>query len=150
MTTTNNERIPASAYRAAASPRALGRKSTAPKMPAMCEEAVQVAVMQHLAHRGVPGLVAFHPANGGHRHKGTAARLQAQGVVPGIPDVIAIHAGQVFALELKADSGRVSDAQNDMHARLRLAGAHVAVAYGLDAALAQIEAWGLFRARKSS
>lgn len=45
----------------------------------------------------------------------------------------------------KAERGRLSPAQRDIHERLTVAGGTVAVAYGLDAALAQLVAWGVFK-----
>jgi hypothetical protein len=41
--------------------------------------------------------------------------------------------------------GRVTDVQRIVHERLRAAGAHVAVAHGIDQALAQLETWNLLR-----
>jgi hypothetical protein len=66
-------------------------------------------------------------------------------VVSGVPDVIAIHAGNIYALEIKSESGRVTASQILVQNALRAAGAEVATAYGLDAALAQLEAWHLLR-----
>src|SRR5215211_2045081 len=44
-----------------------------------------------------PGTFAFHPANGGARRRVEAALLKGLGVVPDVPDVIAIKAGRVQA-----------------------------------------------------
>lgn len=41
--------------------------------------------------------------------------------------------------------GRVSPAQMAAHDEMRAAGAEIAVATGIDAALAQLEGWGLLR-----
>ena len=68
-----------------------------------------------------------------------------RGTVAGVPDIICISQGRCYALELKAERGRVTDVQRVVHERLREAGAHVAVAQGLDQALAQLEAWNLLR-----
>jgi hypothetical protein len=62
-----------------------------------------------------------------------------------VPDVIIIHRGRVFAVELKTETGgRVTDVQRAVHDRMRRAGAEVAVCFGLDAALAAIDGWGIF------
>jgi hypothetical protein len=46
-------------------------------MPRHCsEDAIQRAVFEHLAVRGVPCLFAFHPANGGYRRPVETARLR--------------------------------------------------------------------------
>jgi hypothetical protein len=109
------------------------------------EAAIQRAVFQHLAVRRVDGLFAFHPPNGGWRSRVEAAILKGLGVCPGVPDVIAIKHGRAYGLELKSPAGRLSPAQREVLATMRVAGATVSVAYGLDAALAQLEAWQLLR-----
>src|SRR5262249_1340520 len=113
------------------------------------EAAIQRAVFQHLHTRGAPGVFAFHPANGGYRKPIEAAIMKGLGVVSGVPDVIAIHNGRVFAMELKAEGGRASDKQLATIAALREAGAFTAIAEGLDRALAVLESWGLLRGRAS-
>jgi hypothetical protein len=109
------------------------------------EDQIQRACFQHLAWRGVPGLFAFHPANGGWRSPIEARILKGLGVIAGVPDIIIIHATKVYALELKADDGRITDAQLACHERLRTAGARVGVAFGIDGALRQLNEWGLLR-----
>lgn len=110
----------------------------------MTESDIQIAVMQHLRIRAREA-VAFHVPNGGARSKAEAGRFKAEGVEAGIPDVCILFRGRFYCLELKTSRGRLSPAQAAMHDRLRAAGANVAVAFGLDAALAQLEAWGLLR-----
>src|ERR1700730_4439690 len=107
------------------------------------EQAIQAAIFEHIAWRGVKGLFAFHVPLGGWRSVIEAKILKSLGTVAGIPDVIAIHDGKVFCLELKADGGRLSDAQKIAQRCLREAGAHVATVYGLDEALAQLSEWRL-------
>jgi hypothetical protein len=111
------------------------------------EAAIQRAVFQHLRTRAAPGVFAFHPANGGYRKPIEAAILKGLGVIPGVPDMIAIHNGRVFALELKAEGGRTTDKQLACIAALREAGAFTCIAEGLDRALACLEAWRLLRGR---
>ena len=113
------------------------------------EAAIQRAVFQHLRARGAPGLVAFHVPNGGYRRPAEAAIMKGLGVVAGVPDVIAIHQGRCFALELKAEGGRTTDNQLATIAALREAGAFTAITEGLDRALAVLEGWGLLRGRVS-
>ncbi|MGE5510494.1 MAG: VRR-NUC domain-containing protein [Bacteroidota bacterium] len=111
----------------------------------LSEMAIQRAVIKHLEARAVADLVWFHPANGEARHPVTAAKLSGMGVVAGIPDLILIVRGRVFALELKSLNGRISKVQLAMHERLRAAGVTIAVSHGLDQAIAQLEAWNLLR-----
>jgi hypothetical protein len=109
------------------------------------EQQIQRAVFQHLAVRAASAVFAFHPANGGWRSPVEGAILKGMGVRAGVPDIVAVKNGQCYALELKAPDGRLTPAQRDAHAALAAAGATVAVAYGLDDALARLEAWGLVR-----
>ena len=109
------------------------------------EQQIQRAVFQHLAVRAASAVFAFHPANGGWRSPVEGAILKGMGVRAGVPDIIAVKNGRCYALELKAPDGRLTPAQRDAHAALAAAGATVAVAYGLDDALARLEAWGLVR-----
>src|SRR5215216_4217002 len=109
------------------------------------EQRIQRAVFAHLRERPAKGVFAFHPANGGARRPIEAAILKGLGVVAGVPDVIAIKDGQVYALELKPIGGRLSDKQLPTINRMRAADARVAVAYGLDEALMILEAWELVR-----
>jgi hypothetical protein len=66
-----------------------------------------------------------------------------------VPDIIAIRAGHTYGLELKADGGRPSPKQIEAMAAMEAAGATVALAVGLDAALSQLETWGLLKGRAS-
>ena len=111
------------------------------------EDLIQRAVFQHLKARKAPGTFAFHVPNGGKRKPIEAAILKGLGVVAGVPDVIAIRGGHAFGLELKANNGKPSEKQIATMAEMQTAGATVALATGLDAAIRQLEAWGLLAGR---
>ena len=85
-------------------------------------------------------------ANGGKRDKRTAAALKAQGLKPGVPDVLIFTPppsgiGCGMAIELKRDSGqgkqrgRLSPHQRIWLEELRALGWRAEVAYGYDHAL---------------
>src|SRR6516165_9062188 len=112
------------------------------------EDAIQRAVFQHLRARGAPNVFAFHPANGGYRKPVEAAILKGLGVVAGVPDVIAIHKGRCYAMELKAEGGRPTEKQLACIAALREAGAFTCIAEGVDRAIACLEGWGLLVGRR--
>jgi hypothetical protein len=112
------------------------------------EQDLQRAVFQHIDARSARGVFAFHPANGGWRSKIEAKILKGMGVRPGVPDVIAIKAGRVCALELKSEHGRLSPAQKETIDALKQAGAVVAVADNLDDALDKLELWGVLRGER--
>jgi hypothetical protein len=113
------------------------------------EATIQSAVFAHLRARGAPGLFAFHVPNGGYRKPIEAAILKGLGVVAGVPDVIAIHQGRCYAMELKAEGARPTETQLATIAAMEAAGACTCIAEGLDRALACLEGWGLLRGRKS-
>lgn len=112
----------------------------------LSEYSVQVSVAAHLDYRGVDGLVWFAVPNGEARNPVTGARLKAQGVKPGVPDIMLFHAGKAYGLELKrARGGHVSAHQKEMLRRMGGAGVMLAVAYGIDEAIEQLLEWGLIR-----
>ena len=111
------------------------------------EKTDQRALIDHLRWRGAPDLFAFHVPNGGWRSPVEAMVLKGLGVTPGVPDIIIVHAGKCFGLELKAEHGRMTPAQLDCHQRMERAGAIVGVAHGLDEAIAWLEERGLLKGR---
>jgi hypothetical protein len=113
----------------------------------LTEEAIQRVVFSHLRVRAVPGVVAFHVPNGGYRRPIEAARLKGLGVRAGVPDVIALHRGQVYALELKTKHGKATEGQLQAIEDIRAAGGRAQICHGLDGALAALEGWGLLRGR---
>ena len=116
-----------------------GRRHEAP------EQAIHKAIVQHLRQRGARGLVFIHPANGGARRRKEAAIFAGLGVRAGTSDLLFWHAGKAFALEIKAEGGRPTEAQRQFLADMREAGAVAGVAEGLDSAIKTLEGWGLLR-----
>jgi hypothetical protein len=113
------------------------------------EQTIHKAVADHLRQRGVAGLVWWHTNNNVAR-RGRQAAIQGAiakglGVRAGVSDIIAVHDGRIFALELKAPGGRPTEAQLEFIADMNRAGAFTCVAEGVDAAIRTIEAWGLVR-----
>ena len=109
------------------------------------EDIIQRAVLDHLRVRSAPNVFAFHPANGGWRSRVEAKILKGLGVRAGVPDLIAIHRGEVFAIELKSESGRATAAQLQAIKDIRRAGGHAEICHGIDAAIKQLEEWHLLR-----
>ena len=99
------------------------------------------------AQRAAPGVFAFHVPNGGYRRPIEAAILKGLGVRAGVPDVIAVHQGRVYGLELKAEGGSATRKQREAIAVMEAAGASCCIAEGLDRALTCLETWGLLRGR---
>lgn len=85
--------------------------------------------------------VFFAIPNGGRRNKVTAAQLKAEGVLPGIPDLmLAYPRGEKAGLflELKTERGSASKAQKEAMSALSGHGYAVQVAKGYEAAKAVI------------
>ncbi len=57
------------------------------------EEKLHKAIYEMAEREKRPGVIVFHPANGGARSKAEAGRLTGMGVVPGVPDLNIISAG---------------------------------------------------------
>ena len=130
----------------------LGDETAAISQPApldaprrMTEAEIHKAVVQHLNVRAEPGVFWFHPANGGKRSFSEGKLFKQMGVIPGVPDLILIKNGETFGLELKATGGWTRPSQRLVHAAMREAGAHTAIAKGLDQALVTLECWGILK-----
>lgn len=115
----------------------------------LTEREIQRAVFDNLRARRAPGVFAFHPMNGGIHQKGRrrAGINTGMGVVPGVPDVIVIFRGAVYALELKTEAGRPTEAQYAAIEAIRDAGGFACVVHGLDPALRCLETWGILKGR---
>lgn len=73
--------------------------------------------------------------NGGHRHKSVAAKLKAEGVKAGVPDVhLPVARGGYHSLyiELKVGTNQPTEAQRDWLARLAAHGHRTAVCRDLE------------------
>ena len=117
------------------------------------EQGVHRAVVSHLRHRGMPGLVWFHVPNGAKlggkmNRKGIAiqgAIMKSLGVRAGVSDLILLYKGLAYALELKAPGGRTTENQDQFIADWNNAGGIGFVAEGLDRAIRILEGWKLLR-----
>lgn len=84
----------------------------------------------------------YHCPNGGSRNKIEAARLKAQGVKKGVPDLfLPVPLGKYHGLyiEMKYDSGKTSDDQKSWLKWLSEHGYKCAVCYSADEAIKEIE-----------
>jgi hypothetical protein len=109
------------------------------------EQELHLSLVEHWRWRAARGAFGWHCANGGARRRVEASILKGMGVTPGVPDWLALHQGHLFGLELKTETGKLTEAQRVTHEHMRRAGATVASARGIDEALAQLDAWGLLR-----
>lgn len=73
--------------------------------------------------------------------KRSAGRLKSMGMKPGCPDILLVHDGQAFFIELKTDTGRVSPVQVETHMKLASVGARVGVARSVPDVSALLDTW---------
>lgn len=112
------------------------------------EHHIQKAIANYL---DLLGLCYFAVPNGGQRHVRVAAKLKAEGVKAGVPDIAIVHEGKYYGLEVKkpktdkSPKGRLSDSQKIMIPKLEAAGAQVGVVYGMDDVTLQLRKWGMIR-----
>lgn len=69
------------------------------------EHALQAAILSHIRLRLVPGVFVFAVPNGGARDSVTGARLKAEGVRAGVPDLALVIDGKSHFLEVKTERG---------------------------------------------
>ncbi len=102
----------------------------------MSEHTEQVSLFEWAAWMGtrIPELkLLYHVPNGGKRDKATAARLKAEGVKAGVPDVflpVARMGYHGFYLELKVGKNKTSPEQDAWLNALKAEGYAVDVSYG--------------------
>lgn len=113
------------------------------------EQLIHQAIAQHLRQRGAPGVVWWHANNNiagtGRRAYIQGAIAKSLGVRAGVSDIVALHKGRFYSLELKAPGGRPSIAQLTFIADVERAGGYTCIAEGIDEAIKALETWGLLR-----
>ena len=105
----------------------------------MAEHDEQVAFIEYCDLKGYP---CFAIPNGGARRKSEAARLKAEGVRPGIPDLcVPVSRGEYHSLyiEMKSDKGKPTQEQVDWLWRLRGEGMAAYICYGAGNAIACVD-----------
>ena len=111
----------------------------------LSEQRIQRTLVAHLTARPASDLWWCHIPNGGFRTKTEGAILNGLGLRKGAPDLLFIYCGKTYGLELKRKGGKPSHDQIECLAAMERAGAVIAVVAGLDAAVGQLESWGLLR-----
>jgi hypothetical protein len=109
------------------------------------EQAIQHAVVAHLRARAEPGVFFWSTPNEGKRGFVAAAALKASGLTAGIPDLLILKEGNLYAIEFKAPGGRLTPSQRLVLDRLRACGAMAVVAFSIDEALVTLEYWGILK-----
>lgn len=109
------------------------------------ERAIQCAIVKALKKYARPQSCFWYAIpNGGKRHVITAARLKAEGVVPGAPDLgFVLPRGLAAFLEIKASKGRQSVQQEFIEKQIEALGGRYAVAHSIDEAWGVLAGWGV-------
>lgn len=113
------------------------------RAPSASEHDQQVALIRwfELSHRSLAGRLVATP-NGGQRHPAVAARLKAEGVRRGFPDLhlpVAMGGFHGLFIELKKQGGRATPEQKDWLSFLESAGYRAELCIGWQAAAAVID-----------
>lgn len=109
------------------------------------EHAEQAALFRwaEFARSRLPELALLYAVpNGGHRHKATAARLKAEGVKRGVPDVclpVARGGAHGLYIEIKTERGKPTPEQLGWIRALRRQGYAAEVCRGWESARSMIE-----------
>lgn len=85
----------------------------------------------------------FHVPNGGHRDKIAAAKLKAMGTLAGVPDFYVAWAGGTLWIELKAEKGSLSIAQEVFGDRVLAIGHGFETCRSVDGVLSVLKAYGV-------
>lgn len=107
------------------------------------ETAFQIKLVRDLALILTPATWFCHIPNGGFRTKAEAGIFKAMGVRSGAPDLLFVHEGRAFFMELKIDGEELSMNQVRCRAELRAAGALVETVRTLDEALNCLDTWSI-------
>jgi hypothetical protein len=114
-----------------------------PKRNGNAEAQVQAWIVTYI-RTVAPDLIVFHPANGGWRTKAEAARFRWLGVLAGIPDLCIVGPdGIVRFIEVKSETGSLSEAQRAMRDRLVAMRVPFTVAKGIDDVRRAFATWGI-------
>jgi hypothetical protein len=114
------------------------------------EQQIHKAVVSHLNTRAESKVFFWHTPNEGKRGWTNAAALKAMGMTAGVPDLLILKSGRMYALELKAPGGRLTPSQVLVMGRMQDCGAEASVAFSLDEALVTLECWGILKRNSSN
>lgn len=115
-------------------------KTTRRKTP---EQDIQRAVAQYLDAARTKEWFWFFVPNGGNLSKAQSGIFKACGLKPGIPDLVLLHKGRAWGIELKSPKGRLSVDQIRTHELLKMAGMTTMVAYSVGHVEACLEIFGI-------
>ncbi len=116
------------------------------KVPHPSEHRIQRALIDYLMFAGRRELFWFAIPNQSNRHIQNAAKMKAEGVRSGVPDLcFMLEQGRVAWLEMKTAIGRLSDTQKELRDRALSLGHYWALARSVDEAIPHLTKWGVLK-----
>lgn len=115
------------------------------------EHRLQVALMDYLQLAGRKDLHWTAIPNQSNRHIANAAKMKAEGLKAGTPDVVfLLPEGKVAWLELKAAKGVLSEGQKAFRDKARALGHLWGMAKDIEQAVVLVSSWDVLRPSYSS
>jgi hypothetical protein len=122
------------------------------------EFVIHIELVERLRRFRRDGVVFFHPSSGEERTKRVnpktgkvycpgGTRLQRMGLRKGVPDLVILHSGRIFGLEVKRPAGALSREQKEFRIEWERAGGVYAVARSVEEGTALLETWGVITTR---
>lgn len=109
------------------------------------EHDLQKQVLEYVSLKG-DRVFVFAIPNAGKRSPATAARMRAEGLMPGVADLcVMLPAGRIGWLELKASKGRQSAEQVTFEDVCEMLEHPYAIARTLDEAIVILKQWGALK-----
>lgn len=87
----------------------------------MNESKIQIEIVKYIRLL-YPKSILFSVPNGGQRHVLVAANLKREGVLHGVSDLIWLHEGKTYFLEVKTDKGYQSGYQKEFEENVKKQG----------------------------
>lgn len=118
--------------------------------PRAIEHKTQVALMDYLALAAKPDIYYFAIPNQSNRHISNAAKMKAEGVRAGSPDLcFMLPEGRVAWLEMKSPDGTLSPAQKQFRDRALRLDHQWGMARSLYEAIPLLTQWGVLKSEAS-
>lgn len=106
----------------------------------MSEQDVQRSIVDYL-RVVVPGAITFAIPNSSRRAVGGRAGNAVPGLLPGIPDLCMVKGPRCYFIEVKAEKGKLSDAQSAMLQRMTMLGVSWVVVRSVEDMRAALSMW---------
>ncbi len=107
------------------------------------EDALHLAVVD-LAHAALaPHVYWFHVPNQGRFCLPHRMKLKRMGLRAGVPDLVFLHNGQAYFIELKSATGRQSEPQQEAMVAIRWAGGVYELCRTVEQCHALWKTWGM-------